>query len=95
PNDAREFLHIIQKQSNRLNAIIEYRLKLSRIEQGKQDIELRCASLQPIIESVGVVCGFKATDLGLTLECQCPEDIWVEVNPALLELALVNLVDNG
>lgn len=93
--NAQEFLHIIYKQSARLYAIVEDLLALSRIEQGQQNLELSCAPLQPILESVQVACGFKAKDLGLDLVCHCPDNVWAKVNPPLLELALVNLVDNG
>ncbi|MDA3971567.1 MAG: ATP-binding protein, partial [Desulfobulbaceae bacterium] len=95
PKHGLEFLRIIHRQSARLSAIIEDLLTLSRIEQGQQNIQLSCSPLQPIIDSVHAACTFKAADLGLVLECHCPEDIRVQVNPPLLELALVNLVDNG
>ena len=95
PQYAGEFLNIIRQQSARLNAIIEDLLTLSRIEQGKQDIELSCSPLSGIIETVQDACHFKARDLGLQLKCSCSEQIRVKMNPPLLELALVNLVDNG
>ncbi len=95
PKNAEEFLNIIQNQSTRLGAIIENLLTLSRIEQGQQNLELGCAPLAPLIDSVDAACRFKAHDFGLKLECHCADDIRVKMNPALLELALVNLVDNG
>lgn len=95
PHHAEEFLGIIEKQSARLNAIIEDLLTLSRIEQGQQDLQLSCAPLAPLLEAVQVACSYKARYFGVSLECRCQSDIRVKINPPLLELALVNLVDNG
>lgn len=95
PQYAGEFLAIIQKQAMRLGAIIEDLLTLSRIEQGQQDLELSCSPLAPLIATVETACRYKAEKLGLQLDCHCEADIMVQMNPPLLELAVLNLVDNG
>ncbi|HPM78975.1 MAG TPA: histidine kinase dimerization/phospho-acceptor domain-containing protein, partial [bacterium] len=59
---AREFLTIIFKQSNRLNAIIEDLLSLSRIEQDGErgSIAKEKVALKPVLKSAMLICNNKA-----------------------------------
>ncbi len=94
---AQRFLEIIARQSNRLNAIIEDLLALSRIEQGEEQegIELRRTRLRPVFSNTLQACQIKAHDKQITLEMNCPDEIEININAPLLEQALVNLVDNA
>ncbi|PLX87446.1 MAG: PAS domain-containing sensor histidine kinase [Desulfuromonas sp.] len=99
-NDAehgQRFLAIIARQSDRLNAIIDDLLALSRIEQGeeREGIERQQASVPEIVQAALQACRIKADQRDISLELETPEQQMWFVNPRLLEQALVNLVDNA
>ena len=95
--DAERFLNIVLRQSERLSTIIDDLLVLSRIEEeSKQDqIHLQQGHLRPVIESALQTCQLKADEAGIKMAIECEGDIIVEMNAALLEQALVNLLVNG
>lgn len=97
PEDAARFLDIIAKQSERLNAIIDDLLDLSRIEQSEGDkaIELTPSSLGPVLQAAVQACEVKAREKSIRLVLSCPADLSAAINPPLLEQAVVNLVDNA
>lgn len=96
PAHAQKFLSIMQKQTDRLHAIIEDLLSLSRIEQHveKKAIVLEGMSISEVIEAVEKVCRDRAQEKNITLQTQCDQVVG-RVNATLLEQALVNLVDNA
>ncbi|MBD3335224.1 MAG: HAMP domain-containing protein [Candidatus Eisenbacteria bacterium] len=94
---ARRFLEIMGRQSNRLNAIIEDLLKLSRIEQGTESsgIELSQNEIRPVLLAAIQACEPKAQEKSIQVELQCERDYMARINPPLLENAVVNLIDNA
>ncbi len=94
---ARRFLEIIARQADRLNAIIEDLLALSRIEGGEEQagIELTKTGIQQLLQSALQSCQLKAHDKQMQLEMDCPDGLVASVNAPLLEQALVNLIDNA
>jgi two-component system phosphate regulon sensor histidine kinase PhoR len=97
PEANRRFLGIIARQSDRLAAIIEDLLALSRIEQreGAGNLPLEEARIADLLAAAVADCEPRAAERGIAVECACPEDLVAEVNPPLLEQALINLVDNA
>ncbi len=96
PEDAERFLGIIARQADRLNAIIEDLLALSKIEEAeKSDMQLEKHRLKATIEDALSVCRAKAEAKGITIELRCDDDLEARINPALLEQALINLLDNA
>ena len=95
PEDAARFLEIIARQADRLHAIIEDLLSLSRIEQEKEDIVVSRVALSDIIKLAIECCRMKCEEKNITCEWHCNGDLEACVNPPLLEQALVNLIDNA
>jgi two-component system phosphate regulon sensor histidine kinase PhoR len=95
--NAQRFLDIIARQSDRLNAIIEDLLALSRIEQDEEQagIALQRTRLRDVFLNTMQACQVKAQSKGITLEMDCPDDLEANINAALLEQALINLIDNA
>ncbi|MEN6459430.1 MAG: ATP-binding protein [Thermoguttaceae bacterium] len=96
-DSAHRFLKIMLRQVNRLDAIISDLLALSRIEKGfeGQTIELAFERVHGVLRSAMEMCEKKAADKGVRIETICPEDLAAQLNAALLEQAVVNLLDNA
>jgi two-component system phosphate regulon sensor histidine kinase PhoR len=97
PVDAERFLRIIAKQADRLHAIIEDLLSLSKIEQSEdaEDIYLEPAPLRGVLEAAVNACASAASDHEISVTLQCDADVQARINPMLLEQAVVNLLDNA
>lgn len=97
PEDAPRFLEIISKQADRLNSIIDDLLSLSRIEQDeeKNNVPLEPHALANVLQSAIDACRIKAEEKRISILCLCDDNVWIRINPPLLEQALVNLIDNA
>ncbi len=97
PEDTERFLKIVAKQANRLNAIIEDLLKLSRSEHGVErgEIVLEQAALRGLLTAAISACESQITAKSIHVSLSCPDDLVVRINPPLLEQAVVNLIDNA
>ena len=93
------FMSIIQKQANRLYAIIEDLLDLSRIEKEAEGeghrIEMKNQDVKNILEMALLSCQLKANKKNISLEIICPELLKGNVNAILLSRAISNLIDNA
>jgi two-component system phosphate regulon sensor histidine kinase PhoR len=96
PVEAERFLKIVAKHADRLNAIIEDLLMLSRLEQdGKEGMEMQKAGLCGLMNSAVEVCARRAAEKNITIRVECSEDLTAVVNPPLIEQALINLIGNA
>jgi len=97
PQQAERFLRIIARHSDRLNAIIEDLLTLSRLEEGKErrEIFFEKTKLKPVLVAAVELSSVKAEDKQMKIQLVCDEHIEVSMNAALLEQAVLNLVDNA
>lgn len=97
PTKTEEFLKIISKHADRLGAIVEDLLDLSRIEEGYEAgrINFEEGGIKEILKAAMSACELKAKDKDVYLEFDCNEDIKLRMNPALFESAVVNLIDNA
>ncbi len=94
---ARSFLQIIARQVERLNAIIEDLLRLSRLEQEQEKEEnMKVHSLEDIVSSAVEVCKIKAEEKKISLSLECSDKrLFFRCNSSLIEHAIVNLIDNA
>ncbi len=97
PQHAEEFLRIIGRQADRLGAIIEDLLSLSRIEQEAEQgkIHLVGRKIKTILKAAIQVCTTRCEEKKINVSLACPEDLRARVNGPLLEQALINLIDNA
>jgi two-component system, OmpR family, phosphate regulon sensor histidine kinase PhoR len=97
PENAPRFLEIALRQADRLNAIIEDLLALSRIEQDSEggSIELQPGSIRAVLDAAVQLCAARAEQSGITLTLECAPDLAARLNPPLLEQAVTNLIDNA
>ena len=97
PTDAKRFLQIVARQADRLAAIIEDLLALSRIEQseGADNLPVEPAAIGGVLAAVAADCEPRAAERSITLTTRCDPVLVAEVNAPLLEQAVINLVDNA
>jgi len=97
PEDARRFVEIINKQASRLHAIVEDLLALSRVEQEakREEILLQELPVVDVLQSAILTCKPKAEREGVVTSLVCEQGIMAQMNPALLEQAVINLLDNA
>lgn len=97
PPQAERFLEIVARHADRLHAIIEDLLSLSRLEQTRQASEISRAEvlLSPIIEAAVLDCSPKAAVRQITIMPSCAAGLRVRARAPLLEQAVANLLDNA
>ncbi|NLF08461.1 MAG: PAS domain-containing protein [Pirellulaceae bacterium] len=95
--NAQRFLQIMLRQVNRLDAIIADLLTLSRIERGSEEqlIELAPELIKGTLQAAAEMCEKRAVGKSVEIVLSCPDDLSAEINAALLEQAVVNLLDNA
>lgn len=95
--EARPFLDMMNRQTERLSALVEDLLSLSRIEADTEHsrVKLERGSVHDVLR-LAVQAYVKAAETRkIVLELECPEDLEASLNPQLLEQAVGNLVDNA
>ncbi len=97
PDNARKFLDIIARQTNRLSTILEDLLTLSRLErEGEHDeISFNKEKIKPILEEALQICEPKAEKKNAKIHVECDPDLRARLNAPLVEEALINLIDNA
>jgi two-component system phosphate regulon sensor histidine kinase PhoR len=92
-----KFLSIIERQVGRLEALVDDLLTLSRIEQetSRSSLELRQERILDIISSAIQLCEPLAAEKGIAISLTCPEDLYLETDPSLMEQAVFNLLENA
>lgn len=95
--DSVRFLEIVLRQTERLTAIIDDLLALSRIEQESNDgkISLEEGPLCGVLDMAVQTCQVDADKQGVTVDLECPENLLVMMNDILIEQAVLNLLVNA
>jgi two-component system phosphate regulon sensor histidine kinase PhoR len=97
PEETERFVGIIEKHVNRLTAIVDDLISLSRIERDdeKKEIKLERNPIKQVVQSAIDSCLEKAESKKITIDFMCEENISAMIDPTLLEQAIVNLIDNA
>lgn len=97
PEDTQRFLEIVRKQAQRLEAIVEDLLSLSRLDQSEEvDLSiLEDCNLEPLISSCIQSFEKQAGEKSIRIEFESPPEYWVKANSNLIEQAIGNLIDNA
>jgi two-component system phosphate regulon sensor histidine kinase PhoR len=95
--DADNFIEIIAKQADRMNSIIGDLLFLSRVEQDVEDrkVQLEECPLCDVLQEAIDICASRAEAKNIDITLACSDDLEAMINPALLEQAVTNLIDNA
>ena len=94
---AQGFLERISANTDRLNAIIDDLLTLSRVEQESEQriMPLAPGNLREVVANALAVVETKAKERQVTIRLHGPVAVPAQINANLLEQAVVNLLDNA
>jgi len=98
PQHVKDFLEIIGKQTNRLQAIVEDLLSLAKIEQkseSREQIPFEKGRIIDVLHGAIEACSVKAADRNIQISLHGDEEIRAMINAPLLEQAVINLLDNA
>ncbi len=97
PDAAHKFLGIIERQADRLSALIEDLLRLSRLEQNAEDerLPLEEGSVRDVLERAIQTCEPAASTKNMDVQLRCDGALVVRMNAPLLQLAVENLLENA
>lgn len=91
----RRFMTSIRHHADRLQALVEDLLQLSRIESGRYEVEFTACRLDRISERVAEIFAKQIEGRQLVLSLRFETDRPARGDPELMERALSNLVDNA
>lgn len=92
PESTREFLETIDEESDRLNKIVGNLLDMTRLQMGGLSLSMRVVGLDEVVAMALATLGTR----GRSIDVDVPETLpSVRADPALLERAIANLVDNA
>ena len=96
-DETKRFLSIILKHVDRLNAIVDDLLSLSKIEQDKdrREIQLERGDINGVVETAVQVCRSKAEEKNISITTRIEGTITGNLDATLLEQAIVNILDNA
>jgi two-component system phosphate regulon sensor histidine kinase PhoR len=96
-DENERFLGIIQKHVDRLNAIIEDLLALSRIEQEDEgkEIKFESVNIADVFQAAIQLCRPKAEEKNIRIDLEGEKETQAVLDPTLIEQAVVNLLDNA
>jgi two-component system phosphate regulon sensor histidine kinase PhoR len=94
---ANRFLRIVLKQVDRLDAMADDLLTLSRLEsEGEQQaLERKPDSVRDVLRAAIQTCEPIAAERQVRIELGCSDELVTDIDALLLERAVVNLIDNA
>lgn len=96
PDLAKQFIHIIYQESDRMGRLVNDLLDLSKIEGKYGDWNFTDTDIPELVGEIAERWRVPAEQKGLQLETHLPNDpIYAEVDPDRLAQVLVNLVSNA
>ena len=95
--EVKQFLTIIARQADRLQAIVEDLLTLSQIEQvaESQAIPTERCEVEKLLRAAVEVCMSHAGAKSIEIEWQCPDGFMLVADQRMLEQAMINLLHNA
>lgn len=97
PADLERFLNIVLKQNDRLAAIVDDLLTLSRLESAPvtQLLALNETDACQLLHASAENCQSRAEAKNINIDIKCENDVFIQVDHSLMTQALVNLIDNA
>ncbi len=94
PEVAERFLKIIERNTNRLDLLIQDLLTISALESGRMKLNLQPVELRPLVDKVLADLHAKAENKNVSLANELPE-LTASADANRLDQVFANLVDNA
>ena len=95
-NAATEFLTVAKRHAERLEAIVNDLLLITRLERGEEEkVSLKRSSVSHVIENAIASCTSLAENHNVKIHAAVDHSLEAEIEERLLEQAVVNLIDNA
>ncbi len=91
----QDYLVTISSATDRLAALVEDLLNVSRIEQGRFKIELDKIDPLPIVKEVITELKVEAAKKNIIMSCECTGNFSIKADPARLKQVFVNIIGNA
>ncbi len=88
-------LQVIMDESDRLNALVEDLLTVSRLQSGKLTIEKKDFNLSEALRSITNTYGIMEEESGYHINVDCPADFIVNGDEEKIKQVLTNLITNA
>jgi signal transduction histidine kinase len=95
PDTAHEFHRLISREGARLSTLIDNVLDFARIEQGKKEWHREETDLRALILDTISLMAPLASEKGITIESNLPNEASAIIDSDAIRQALVNLIDNA
>lgn len=96
PKVARQFLEIINTETERLSRLIDELLNLSKIEDGRAVPNRQPLKMGELIHRAVAILQPRAVEKDLTIKIDLPENLpVVQGDPDMISQVLINLIDNA
>jgi len=92
PDETAILLHTIDDEADRLNALVENLLDMSRLETGAMEVLSRTTDVAELVAAALASLGPRAEGVVVAVDASVPG---LETDPVLLERVVANLVDNA
>ncbi len=92
PEETRILLRTIDDESDRLNALVENLLDMSRLQAGSMDVLNQNTDIHDVVEAAIASLGPRGEAVTVDVPGDLPR---ISTDPVLLERAVANLVDNA
>ncbi|HKQ77505.1 MAG TPA: ATP-binding protein [Blastocatellia bacterium] len=95
PDNSLRFLHTIQRNAERMKALVNDISELSAIETGAVSLAIERLPLRRVVGDVFNGLSHRASQFGVTLHNQVGEEFHVDADRRRIDQILINLVDNA
>jgi two-component system phosphate regulon sensor histidine kinase PhoR len=97
PVQTRRYLEVIAKNAQRLDAIIDDLLTLSRLEEknSAKEIVFKTVYVKSLLAAAVELSNIKAQQKNISIVLDCDDKLKINANTLLLEQAVFNLIDNA
>lgn len=95
--DIEHFLNVIRKQNDRLSAIVDDLLMLSRLESSPayQALEFQEHEAGELLRASADICQIRADVKNIRIHVNCSPGLLIQIDYSLMTQAIVNLLDNA
>jgi two-component system, OmpR family, phosphate regulon sensor histidine kinase PhoR len=91
----KQFLTIINKESTRLQELIQDLLDLSKIEQNAFTLDMESLNISNLLDEVSLLLTGKAEEKGITLTCHVEKGVKILGDNHRLKQVFINLINNA